>query len=180
VIRKAVLMRYARSLAEVAMEAGVEPKVGADFAGMLAVAAAVPKLQEVMRNPAVPLSVKNTIVAGLSKRFDFHPFFGEFLRLLVKHHRMTHLAGIHELYRQEVDRLKGVVRPRVRASRRLDTAQQDRLARGLKQVLRREIVLEVTEEPALIGGLRLEVAGQVFDGSVRHQLDRLREALASS
>ena len=33
-IRKSVLMRYARSLAEVALEAGVEPKVGADFAGL--------------------------------------------------------------------------------------------------------------------------------------------------
>ena len=179
-IRKAVLMRYARSLAEVALEAGVEPKVAADFAGLLSLAGAVPDYMAIMRNPVVPLSVKDSIVKGMAQRFGFHPFFGEFLRLLVKHHRMPYLTDIHDLYRQEVDRLKGVARPRVVTSRRLDPAHQDRLLASLKQVLCQEVVLDLREDPELIGGLRLEVAGMIFDGSVRHQLERLREGLASS
>jgi F-type H+-transporting ATPase subunit delta len=180
VIRKAVLLRYARSLAEVSLEAGAEPKVAADFAGLVSLAGAVPEYRAVMRNPVVPMSVKNSIVTGMAQRFGFHPFFGEFLRLLVKHHRMPSLPDIHDLYREEVDRLKGVARPRVVTSRRLDPAHQDRLLVSLKQALRREVVLDLREDPGLIGGLRLEVAGMIFDGSVRHQLERLREGLASS
>ena len=179
-IRRAILMRYARSLAEVAVEAGVEPPISAQFAQALAMAGAVPEFMAVMRNPVVPQSVKDSIATGLARRFAFHPFVTEFLRLLVKHHRMVHLGAIFDLYRLEVDRLRGVARTRVVTSRPLDDPHREKLTRGLRQALGQDVVLDVAENPDLLGGLRLEVAGQVFDGTVRRQLDRLREALASS
>ena len=59
----------------------------------------------------------------------------------------------------------------------LDGEQQERLARALSSVTGRDVEVRVIVDPNVIGGLTARVGDQVIDGTVRSQLQRLREQL---
>mgnify|MGYP000201854339 CR=1 FL=1 len=177
-IRKSIMRRYARSLAEVARENGVTDAIRHDFRGLLVVSRSVPEFLAAMRNPVVPQEAKQAIVDDLSRRFGFQDYFARFLRVLVEHHRIVHVDAIGEMFDEEADALSGVVRARVATARALEPARRDRLAADLRRILDRNVAVEAAVDPALIGGLRVQVGGTVYDGSVRSQLDRLKRRLA--
>jgi len=178
VIRKSLLRRYARSLAEVAREVDVTDAVRRDLRVLQAVSEQVPEFLAAMRNPVVPQETKRAIVDDLSRRCGFQKYFAQFLRVLVEHHRIVHVNAIGVIFDEEADALSGVVRARVATARALEPARRDRLAADLRRILDRNVAMEATVDPALIGGLRVQVGGTVYDGSVRSQLDRLKRRLA--
>lgn len=178
-IRKSTLLKYARSLAEVARESGLTAKVKSDFDSLAAIARDIPEFMQVMRNPVVALSAKTGVVDVLDRKLGLHPYVAEFLRVLVRQHRIMHLTAIHELFEEELDRLAGVLKTRVVTARPLEGAALERLHRELAGRLGHALTFESAVEPNLIGGLKLEVAGKVYDGSVRLQLDRLKSLIVS-
>ena len=55
-----------------------------------------------------------------------------------------------------------------------------RLVEALERTAGRPVEVRVQIEPSLLGGMAVEIGDTVIDGSVRHRLDQLREALAPS
>lgn len=68
----------------------------------------------------------------------------------------------------------------VRSAVELNDAEHRRLAEALGRSVGRTVELRVQVEPSLIGGMAVTIGDTVIDGSVRHRLNQLREALAPS
>jgi F-type H+-transporting ATPase subunit delta len=66
----------------------------------------------------------------------------------------------------------------VRSAVELDDDEYQRLVEALERTAGRPVEVRVQIEPSLLGGMAVEVGDTVIDGSVRHRLDQLREALA--
>jgi F0F1-type ATP synthase delta subunit len=60
----------------------------------------------------------------------------------------------------------------------LDAAQVNRLLETLKAISGKTVLLQQETDPALIGGLRVEFEGKVYDGSVSTQLAGMRQRMA--
>lgn len=82
------------------------------------------------------------------------------------------LVAIQRLTRLEIERRQVTVESAVG----LDSATQQRVVSGLAQQYGPDLVISYQTTPALIGGLRIRVGNDVFDGSVKGRLDRLAEA----
>ncbi|MGH9291763.1 MAG: ATP synthase F1 subunit delta [Acidimicrobiales bacterium] len=67
---------------------------------------------------------------------------------------------------------------KVHAALPLDEAARARLGEALSRLVRRPVELRVAIDPAVIGGIEVEVGNTVIDGTVRHRLGQLRETLA--
>jgi F-type H+-transporting ATPase subunit delta len=68
----------------------------------------------------------------------------------------------------------------VRSAVELDDDEFRRLVEALERTAGRPVEVRVQIEPSLLGGMAVEIGDTVIDGSVRHRLDQLREALAPS
>ena len=68
----------------------------------------------------------------------------------------------------------------VRSAVELDDDEYLRLVEALERTAGRPVEVRVQIEPSLLGGMAVEIGDTVIDGSVRHRLDQLREALAPS
>ena len=68
----------------------------------------------------------------------------------------------------------------VRSAVELDQDEYARLVEALERTGGRPVEVRVQIEPSLLGGMAVEIGDTVIDGSVRHRLDQLREALAPS
>jgi F-type H+-transporting ATPase subunit delta len=60
----------------------------------------------------------------------------------------------------------------------LSESQRDRLAAALRRLYGRAIQLNVDVDPAVIGGLRIQVGGELLDSTVLGRLDTARRRLA--
>jgi len=178
-IRKSLLLKYARSLAEVAVESGIEPQIQQNFEHMATVARQVPEFLKVFKSPVIPPEVKRNLMTAVAVKYGYHDYFRDFLKLLAEHHRTAYLTDIYELYLHERDALIGVRSVQVFSPRPLDEAHRRTLAAGLAQILGVRIQLEVETDDTLIGGLKIQTEGTVYDGSVKRQLERFRENLSA-
>jgi F-type H+-transporting ATPase subunit delta len=61
----------------------------------------------------------------------------------------------------------------------LNAEQQVRLARALEQSAGRPVKITTVIDPELVGGVRIQLADDVIDGSIRARLDDLRQQLAA-
>jgi F-type H+-transporting ATPase subunit delta len=82
------------------------------------------------------------------------------------------LAALQRLARLELARREVTVESAVE----MDYATRDRVAAGLTHQYGSGLVIRYQITPALIGGLRIRVGDDVFDGSVQNRLDRLAAA----
>jgi F-type H+-transporting ATPase subunit delta len=65
----------------------------------------------------------------------------------------------------------------VTAARALDQSEQDALTRRLESVTGRTVSLEVSVDPAVLGGMVIRSGSLYYDASLKGQLERLRRQL---
>jgi F-type H+-transporting ATPase subunit delta len=69
-------------------------------------------------------------------------------------------------------------RAQVESASPLDASQHDQLQKSLNAKYGRELALEFSLKPELLGGIRVRVGSDVWDGSVKARLENLRAQLA--
>lgn len=82
------------------------------------------------------------------------------------------LVALQRLTRLELERRKVTVESAVE----LDETTRNRVIAGLVKQYGPDLVMTYQVNPALLGGLRIRVGNDVFDGSVQGRLDRLANA----
>ncbi len=82
------------------------------------------------------------------------------------------LTALQRLTRLELARREVTIESAVE----MDEATRARVASGLANQYGPDLVLSYQVTPALLGGLRIRVGNDVFDGSVQNRLDRLAAA----
>jgi F-type H+-transporting ATPase subunit delta len=60
----------------------------------------------------------------------------------------------------------------------LDATQRDRLTAALSRAQGHQVHLNIDVDPDVLGGIRVEIGGEVLDGTVSRRLDDARRALA--
>lgn len=105
--------------------------------------------------------------------------FANFVRLLADNHRLAALPEIAALFEQYKHEAERVLKVRVRSAAPFDAAEAARLREALKKRFDREIELEQTVDPSMLGGAVIDAGEKVIDGSVRGRLAQLERALAN-
>jgi F-type H+-transporting ATPase subunit delta len=105
------------------------------------------------------------------------PIVQRFALLLLERGRIVLLTSLARAYRELADAHAGRVRAVVTSAAPLAPADLERVRKSLERRTKKTVMLEAEVDPNLIGGLVARVGDLVLDGSVRTQLDTLREKL---
>jgi F-type H+-transporting ATPase subunit delta len=104
--------------------------------------------------------------------------FACFLGELAEHRRMALLPEVATLFEQYKRESESQLLVKVTSAMALDAAQAEQLKASLKRRFKREVELQATVDPALLGGVVIDTGDEVIDGSARGRLQRLAHALA--
>lgn len=173
---------YAQALFELASEAGelAEWSASLDVAGQLL---ADDGLNEFLSDPGLSESQRYEFLTGLFARANADKFAGSdkrgsnFLKLLLENKRSSVLPEIAEHFDVLKAEQENTVEATVTSATPLSQAQQDQIARALKQRLGREIQISTEIDEHLIGGAVIRAGDVVIDGSLRARLEGLANAL---
>jgi F-type H+-transporting ATPase subunit delta len=168
--------RYAKALFELAEEQGVMEEVAAELS-QLAGAFADPALQRILMLPMVPLKARRGIAEQVTTMVALHPLTGNFLGVLAENDRLPELIAIERAYRALYDRARGRVHATMRFAAPCSQEEVDTLLDAFRRLTGKTVMATVTLEPELLGGVVVEIAGRVYDASLKTQLHRLGEVL---
>ena len=169
--------RNAKALLTLGKDDGKYKEYGEALRGFAALLEREPELKDAVLNPVHGREERRKLLLKVLELLQLPPFVGNLLQLLFDKHRLGAVAGVSQAYQQQVDVLENVSRAKVKAAVSLDDATQARLRKTLEKLTGTTVVMDVEEDPGIIGGLVARVGDLVLDGSVRTQLQSLRESL---
>ena len=169
--------RYAKALFQLARDEGQEDNIGREIEQFFT-AYGSSELQPVLTNPTFGLQSRKNILAQVTKIQQLAPLTVHFLSLLLDRVRLPYLPGIVNCYRRLLNEARGRVEAKVVGASPLAPALVERLREVMRGVSGKEVILHEQNDPALIGGLVIELEGKVYDGSVRTQLEKMKQRIA--
>ena len=174
-----VAEHYADALASVAVAQNAADKIREELADFTAMLEASPELRILLASPAVTRASKHSVVQALVARMGAGKTLHNFLFVVVDRRRMSLLPQIQLAFDAELDRVSGVTRAQVTSAADLSDAEKAELAAMLSRISGQQIKAEYRQDPNLIGGAVVRIGSTIYDGTVRTQLQRLRERLDS-
>jgi F-type H+-transporting ATPase subunit delta len=169
---------YANALFEAAREEGRLEPVREQLAQVVSAEAEVPELRELLRNPQVDPRART---AALEELFaDADELLRNFLLVLADKGRAGQLEEIGREFERLVAEHEGVVHAQLTTAVELSDDEARKLLSEIEQASGRKVEASRTVDPALIGGIVLQVGSHRLDASVRGRLERLRRQLVSA
>ncbi len=176
----AVATRYARALADVVSKPGAATPASQTLAELEAfqgVLASSVELRGVLASPGVAPAKKKSIIARLGSRLNISRTTQNFLYVVTDHRRLALLGDMAGALQAILDERLGIVRGQVSAALPVEADQQAALAARLSQVTGRQVHLDFTVDPALLGGAVARIGSTIYDGSARGRLRALGKRL---
>jgi F-type H+-transporting ATPase subunit delta len=170
--------RYASALLALSEERSVTEVIGRDLRELAASWHDSRDLRNAFENPSVSLDSRRKILRELAEASGMNPLLRDTLLLLSDRGRMTHLPEVAEAFEILAAEKSGSVRAEVVSATELPAEYFEGLRRTLEQVTGKHVVVSSRVDASLIGGVVTRVGDQLFDGSVKHQLNQLKDELS--
>ncbi len=172
-----IAKRYAKALFNIAREEKAVEQYGEALAGFAGMLQQIPDLADALENPLYPEEARKKVFDAVAGKLELGSTIKNFLSLLVEKRRMGHLQEICDYYHKLVDDYANVARAKVSAAVKLDDKAMKTIEKTLGKITGKKVVIEFERDPALIGGVVARIGDLVIDGSVRTQLQNIKESL---
>lgn len=133
-------------------------------------------LQEATRH-GVPDEVRTGVMGAITDKLGAGPQVRKLLLLLARSHKLAIVPGIATAYRERLHAHQNVVSAHVATAAPLAADKAQALAVRLSEITGKTVDLTVSVDDSLIGGIVATIGSTVYDGSVKTQLKKLREAI---
>jgi F-type H+-transporting ATPase subunit delta len=175
-----VARRYATALADMVTARGEAQEVRQELDSWASMVQSNEQLLEVFRNPTIPYDQKRKVLTTLVARTRVRPTTANFLQVLLQNQRLADLAEINKRFAQVLDERAGVVSAQVTTARPVPQASQEALRSKLAALTGKSVRLSFTTDETLIGGIVARIGSTIYDGSVRNQLQQVKERLVGN
>ena len=169
---------YAAAILAIASAEDVVEQVESDLRDTVTFFNDNTELREFLANPAVGgEGRRETMEKLLSNRV--HPIVAANIALLAEQGHGRLVPEVVEDFISDAAQSRGTMTAEVTSAVELSDGQKDRLRRSLTDRTGRAIVLRTMVDPSIGGGVVVRVGDQIMDGSVNHNIERLRAGLAA-
>ncbi|HZQ42811.1 MAG TPA: ATP synthase F1 subunit delta [Acidobacteriaceae bacterium] len=175
-------LRYARALAAVISDQQLDLIAAQgqleSFANLLDESV---ELREVLQNPSIPEVQKLKVLDALAPRLGLSRPIRNFIAVLTHHQRLHEIRDMISAYANIADEDSGIAEVEITTARPLDPDNRRLLEQQVAR-LAGEPRIQATyrEDPSLLGGAVVKLGSTVYDGSVRGQLEQMRQRLATA
>ena len=169
--------RYAQAAFELARDHD-ELDVWERDLGALANALASDEAQTFVASAQVGNEAKESFLRQAAE--EPSPLVWNLVRLLATKGRLPLLPQIAEQFQSLLDEHRGIAHAQVLTAVPMSDTERDALARRLSQLTGKQVSVEVTEAPEILGGLVARIGDRLIDGSTRSKLLALKRELAGS
>jgi F-type H+-transporting ATPase subunit delta len=172
--------RYARAFFEIAEKDKNLEKYYTELNKFSSIIAQNKALEDFLFNPIFEQENKKKVLEKIISKFQFSGMTVNFLKLLVDKKRLDSLADIVACYRQLMDEALKKVRINLKTAFPLSRKLQDYINSNMEKITGRKVEITMETDPGLLGGIVIGVGDTLYDGSVKNQLNNMRNLLGEA
>jgi F-type H+-transporting ATPase subunit delta len=175
-----VASTYARAFADVVLDASLDASQA--IGGLRRIAALLDEsveLRRVWENPAVPVEQKRHLLDAIVKREGIEKQVRNLMAVLIDHRRTEFVTRIAEQLEKELDARLGFAEAQITSARELGDAEKRTLETQVGKLTGKKVRAHFGQDASLLGGAVIRVGSTIYDGSVKGQLERIKEAISS-
>ncbi len=175
----AVTSRYARAFADVVFDLRLDANsVLQQLRTLVDILNSSAPLRTVWENPSIPADQKRRLLDAIVAREGLVKPVRNFAAVLIDHRRMDQLAEITRQVEAELDQRLGFAEADITSARALESEEKHALELRIQQLTGKKVRAHYATDAALLGGAVVRLGSTIYDGSIRGQLRRMKEALS--
>ena len=176
-IQASLAGRYALALFELARDGKALDSVAESLATLKAALAESSDLRTLTRSPLIGREQAARAISAVAGSLGLDPLAANMLGVLANNRRLAQLPALIRAFETLLSAHKGETRAEVTSAFPLSKTQASALAKQLKARTGRDMALDFTVDPAIMGGLIVRMGSRMIDGSLRTRLNALAQAM---
>jgi len=177
----AVASRYARALVDVVMGQKIDPAAAVQQVNSIVAAIKESdELRKVWEAPDIPANQKLRLLDAIGAQVGLSRTVRNFFAVLIDHQRIAMVEHIARQFETELDTELGFAEAQITSARQLTDDEKRELELRVAGITGKKVRARYAANPELLGGVMVQVGSTIYDGTVRGQLQKLREQLVSS
>jgi F-type H+-transporting ATPase subunit delta len=169
--------RYASALFSLAGEQGAVAAVESDLNRVHAAIGESADFAQLLHDPQVSRDQAENAVKAVAKVLDLHTLTANVLGVLAQNRRLASLPAVIRAFAAIAADARGEITADVTTAHALQPDQVAALSAKLAQREGRAVTLRTHIDPALLGGLVVQIGSQRIDASIRTRLNSLAQAV---
>jgi F-type H+-transporting ATPase subunit delta len=176
-IQASLAGRYAMALFELARDEKQLETVGQSLVKLKQALAESDDLRALATSPLVGSGDSGRAIAAAADSLGLDPLTRNFLGVLAKNRRLSQLQNVIRAFDMLAAQHRGEVTAQVVSAHPLSDDQVDALKTNLRAETGRDIRVDLSVDPSILGGLVVKVGSRMVDGSIRTKLNTLAHAM---
>jgi F-type H+-transporting ATPase subunit delta len=171
---------YARAFADVVLSSRLDADRSLEELRMIAsLLTESSDLRRVWENPAIPAEQKRRVLDAIAKRDGISKQVRNLVAVLIDHRRMHFFNPILAQLEKELDTRMGFAEAGITSARELGDAEKREVEAQVAKLTGKKVRAKYGLDASLLGGAVLRIGSTIYNGSVKGQLERLKEAISS-
>lgn len=176
----AITSRYARAFADAVYDLKVTPATMiAQLHELVSVVKSNEVLQRVWENPSVPAEQKRSLLDAIVARENVSKPVRNFVAVLIDHRRVGQFPEIAREVESELNARLGFAEAEITSARELSDIEKRALEGKIEGMTGRKVRAHYGIDAKLLGGAIVRLGSTIYDGSVKGQLQTMKERLAA-
>lgn len=169
--------RYATALFELARDEKAVDAVKSDLDKFEALMAESEDLSRLVRSPVFTSDQQTKALETILAKAVISGIAAKFLLVVASNRRLFAVRDMARGFRALVAKFKGEVTAEVTVAEKLSESNLAALKDALKTVTGKDVTLNITMDPAIIGGLVVKLGSRMVDSSLRTKLNSMKHAM---
>lgn len=176
-IQASLAGRYATALFDLARDAAAIDTVEASLATVRTTLADSADFARLTASPLISREDAGRAIAATAAAMQLDATTTRFLGVLADNRRLSQLPQIIRAFRALAAQHRGETTAEVASAHPLSDQQVAALRQSLRQRVGREVAVDLSVDPSLLGGLVVRIGSQMIDSSIKTRLNSLAQAM---
>lgn len=165
--------RYALSLYQLATEQSLQDVILKNVNSLNDILLESEDFRKFIHNPTIKKNDLHKVLDAISKKYNFHDYFINFIKILIDKSRIFFLGKILKDFLQIYSREKGEVSVRITLPNKLSSEQTKEVEQLLKTTLKKDIKVDFRVDSSLISGSTVQIGSLMIDNSAKSKFNKI-------
>jgi len=176
-IQASLAGRYAIALFELAREEGELDAVAASLAAVKQALGQSGEFAALTTSPLIGRDEAMRAIAAVAAALEIDPITANFLGVLAQNRRLSRIRDVIRAFNTLAARHRGEITAEITSAHPLDESQVDAIKANLRTRTGRDIAVDLSVDPSILGGLVVKIGSRMIDGSIRTKLNSLAQTM---
>jgi F-type H+-transporting ATPase subunit delta len=174
-----IAKRYAKALVELSEQKKIIDETKADLAAFVGAVDTLPAMQKLFASPVFTPENKKAVIKDLAAKLSMQPITQRFVEHLAETGRIRYVKDVNEAFQEILTERQNRAAVRLTTAVAINNGDLADIKKKLEGLTGKQVDIDSQVDTTLIGGAKAQIGSTIYDGTIKNQLNKMRNQLMS-